>query len=64
MREATHEEQQSVNDYVDSISVDIGVNFFKDHSKNQQEKHRNPRRKSCERSERSERRKGERRSNK
>lgn len=28
MREATHEEQQSVEDYVESISVNTGVKFF------------------------------------
>lgn len=49
MREATHEEQQSVNDYVESISVDTGVKFFEEQDKNQQEKHRNPRRESGER---------------
>lgn len=28
MREPTDEERQAVNDYIDSIAVDTGVNFW------------------------------------
>lgn len=33
MREPTEEERQAVNDYIDSISVDTGVNFWDSSSK-------------------------------
>lgn len=39
MREATPEEQQSVNDYIESISISTGVKFFEEQNKNKQKKH-------------------------